>query len=95
MLTKNLATELARHNIQVNGIGPGYYETSQTTPLMVDGHPFNEFIISRTPAGRWGQPEELQGAAIFLASKASDFVSGHILYVDGGILATIGKPSNE
>lgn len=95
MLTKNLATELARHNIQVNGIGPGYYETSQTAPLMVEGHPFNEFIISRTPAGRWGQPEELQGAAIFLASKASDFVSGHILYVDGGILATIGKPSNE
>jgi gluconate 5-dehydrogenase len=95
MLTKNLATELARHNIQVNGIGPGYYETSQTAPLMVDGHPFNEFIISRTPAGRWGKPEELQGAAIFLASKASDFVSGHILYVDGGILATIGKPSNE
>ena len=95
MLTKNLATELARHNIQVNGIGPGYYATAQTAPLMVEGNPFNEFIISRTPAGRWGQPEELQGAAIFLASKASDFVSGHILYVDGGILATIGKPSNE
>lgn len=95
MLTKNLATELARHNIQVNGIGPGYYATSQTEAIRVDGHPFNEFIISRTPAGRWGQPEELQGAAIFLASKASDFVSGHILYVDGGILATIGKPSNE
>ena len=95
MLTRNLATELAKHNIQVNGIGPGYYATDQTAPIRVGGHPFNEFIISRTPAGRWGQPEELQGAAIFLASKASDFVNGHVLYVDGGILATIGKPSNE
>ncbi|MCK5485352.1 MAG: gluconate 5-dehydrogenase [Desulfobacterales bacterium] len=95
MLTLNLATELARHNIQVNGIGPGYFATTQTAPIRVDGHPFNEFIIGRTPAGRWGQPEELQGAAIFLASKASDFVNGHVLYVDGGILATIGKPSNE
>lgn len=95
MLTRNLATELARHNIQVNGIGPGYYATAQTAPIRVGGHPFNEFIIHRTPAGRWGQPEELQGAAIFLASRASDFVNGHVLYVDGGILATIGKPSNE
>ncbi len=95
MLTRNMATELAKHNIQVNGIGPGYYATEQTAPIRVDGHPFNDFIISRTPAGRWGQPEELQGAAIFLASKASDFVNGHVLYVDGGILATIGKPANE
>jgi len=95
MLTLNLATELARYNIQVNGIGPGYFATAQTAPIRVGGHPFNEFIISRTPAGRWVQPEELQGAAIFLASKASDFVNGHVLYVDGGILATIGKPSNE
>ncbi len=95
MLTRNLATELAKHNIQANGIGPGYYATDQTAPIRVGGHPFNEFIINRTPAGRWGQPEELQGAAIFLASKASDFVNGHVLYVDGGILATIGKPSNE
>ncbi len=95
MLTRNLATELAKHNIQVNGIGPGYYATDQTAPIRVGGHPFNEFIINRTPAGRWGQPEELQGAAIFLASKASDFVNGHVLYVDGGILATIGKPANE
>ena len=95
MLTRNLATELARYNIQVNGIGPGYFATAQTAPIRVGGHPFNEFIISRTPAGRWGEPEELQGAAIFLASKASDFVNGHVLYVDGGILATIGKPSNE
>lgn len=95
MLTKNLATEWAKHNIQVNGIGPGYFATSQTEPIRVDGHPFNEFIISRTPAARWGNPEDLGGAAIFLASKASDFVNGQIIYVDGGILATIGKPSNE
>jgi gluconate 5-dehydrogenase len=95
MLTKNLATEWAKFNIQINGIGPGYFATAQTAPIRVGGHPFNEFIISRTPAARWGEPEDLQGAAIFLASKASDFVNGHILYVDGGILATIGKPSNE
>jgi len=95
MLTRNMATEWAKHNIQINGIGPGYFATSQTEPIRVDGHPFNEFIISRTPAARWGDPEDLQGAAVFLSSKASDFVNGHILYVDGGILATIGKPSNE
>ncbi|MEO6232313.1 MAG: gluconate 5-dehydrogenase [Ferruginibacter sp.] len=95
MLTKNLATEWAKHNIQVNGIGPGYYATSQTAPIRVDGHPFNEFIIRRTPAERWGDPEDLQGAVIFLSSKASDFVNGHILYVDGGILASLGKAANE
>lgn len=95
MLTKNLATEWAKYNIQVNGIGPGYFATDQTAPIRVNGHPFNDFIISRTPAGRWGDPEDLGGATIFLASKASDFVNGQILYVDGGILATIGKPSNE
>lgn len=95
MLTKNLATEWAKHNIQVNGIGPGYFATSQTEPIRVDGHPFNDFIINRTPAARWGNPEDLEGAAVFLASKASDFVNGQIIYVDGGILATIGKPSNE
>jgi gluconate 5-dehydrogenase len=95
MLTRNLATEWAKHNIQVNGIGPGYFATSQTEPIRVDGHPFNEFIINRTPAARWGNPEDLAGAAVFLASKASDFVNGQIVYVDGGILATIGKPANE
>jgi gluconate 5-dehydrogenase len=95
MLTKNMATEWAKFNIQTNGIGPGYFATSQTAPIRVDGHPFNEFIVSRTPAGRWGNPDDLQGAAVFLSSKASDFVNGHIVYVDGGILATIGKPSNE
>lgn len=95
MLTRNMATEWARHNIQINGIGPGYFATEQTKPIRVDGHPFNDFIINRTPAGRWGDPSDLAGAAIFLASGASDFVNGHVLYVDGGILATIGKPSNE
>src|SRR4030042_2620559 len=95
MLTKNMATEWAKYNIQANGIGPGYFATAQTAPIRTEGHPFNEFIINRTPAGKWGNPDDLKGAAIFLASKASDFVNGHILYVDGGILATIGKPSNE
>lgn len=95
MLTQNMATEWAKHNIQVNGIGPGYFATSQTAPIRVDGHPFNEFIINRTPAAKWGNPDDLAGAAIFLSAKASDFVNGHIVYVDGGILATIGKPSNE
>lgn len=95
MLTRNMATEWARHNIQVNGIGPGYFATSQTAPIRVDGHPFNDFIIHRTPAGRWGDPEDLAGTAVFLASDSSNFVNGQIIYVDGGILATIGKPSNE
>ncbi|UGU15261.1 gluconate 5-dehydrogenase [Sinomicrobium kalidii] len=95
MLTRNLATEWAKYNIQVNGIGPGYFATSQTAPIRVDGNPFNEFIINRTPTGRWGNPEDLAGTAVFLASKASDFVNGQIVYVDGGILATIGKPMNE
>ncbi len=95
MLTRNMATEWARHNIQVNGIGPGYFATEQTKPIRIDGHPFNDFIVGRTPAGRWGNPDDLQGAAVFLASSASDFVNGQIIYVDGGILATIGKPGNE
>ena len=95
MLTKEMADEWARYNIQANGIGPGYFATDQTAPIRVGGHPFNEFIIKRTPARRWGQPEELAGAAIFLASKASDFVNGYILYVDGGILATLGSHAGE
>lgn len=95
MLTQNMATEWAKHNIQVNGIGPGYFATSQTAPIRVDGHPFNDFIVNRTPAAKWGDPDDLAGAAIFLSSKASDFVNGQVVYVDGGILATIGKPSNE
>ena len=95
MLTQNMATEWAKHNIQINGIGPGYFATSQTAPIRVNGNPFNEFIIGRTPAGKWGDPNDLQGAAIFLSSKASNFVNGQVIYVDGGILATIGKPANE
>lgn len=91
MLTKNLACEWGAFNIQVNGIGPGYITTPQTAPLREEGHPFNTFIVTRTPAGRWGTPEDLQGPAVFLASSASDFVNGHILYVDGGILAYLGK----
>lgn len=95
MLTRNMATEWAKYNIQVNGIGPGYFATSQTAPIRIDGHPFNDFILNRTPAAKWGDPSDLAGAAIFLASAASNFVNGHILYVDGGILASIGKPYNE
>ena len=91
MLTKNFASEWGEFNIQCNGLGPGYIETPQTAPIRVPGHPFNEFIIAKTPAARWGKTEDLQGPAVFLASDASNFVNGHILYVDGGILAYIGK----
>ncbi|MDD7738477.1 MAG: gluconate 5-dehydrogenase [Fusicatenibacter sp.] len=96
MLTKNIASEYGAYNIQCNGIGPGYIATPQTAPLreiQPDGsrHPFDQFIISKTPQARWGTPEDLMGPAVFLASDASNFVNGHILYVDGGILAYIGK----
>ena len=96
MLTKNIASEYGQYNIQCNGIGPGYIATPQTAPLrerQPDGsrHPFDQFIIAKTPQARWGTPEDLMGPAVFLASDASDFVNGHILYVDGGILAYIGK----
>ena len=91
MLTKNIASEYGEANIQCNGIGPGYIATPQTAPLRQPGVPFNEFIIAKTPAARWGEPEDLVGPAVFLASDASNFVNGHILYVDGGILAYIGK----
>ncbi len=91
MLTRNICSEYGGANIQCNGIGPGYIATPQTAPLREDGHPFNNFILSKTPAGRWGTPEDLMGPAVFLASDASDFVNGHVLYVDGGILAYIGK----
>ncbi|MDR2901012.1 MAG: gluconate 5-dehydrogenase [Treponema sp.] len=96
MLTKNIASEYGEFNIQCNGIGPGYIETPQTAPLrerQADGsrHPFDGFIIAKTPAARWGTTDDLKGPAVFLASSASDFVNGHILYVDGGILAYIGK----
>lgn len=96
MLTRNICSEYGEANIQCNGIGPGYIATEQTAPLrecQADGsrHPFDQFIISKTPAGRWGTPEDLMGPAVFLASDASNFVNGHVLYVDGGILAYIGK----
>ena len=96
MLTKNICSEFGGANIQCNGIGPGYIATQQTAPLrekQPDGsrHPFDQFIISKTPAGRWGETEDLVGPTVFLASDASNFVNGHILYVDGGILAYIGK----
>ena len=96
MLTKNIASEYGEYNIQCNGIGPGYIATPQTAPLrerQADGsrHPFDQFIIAKTPAARWGEASDLAGPAVFLASSASDFVNGHILYVDGGILAYIGK----
>ena len=96
MLTRNIASEYGEHNIQCNGLGPGYIATPQTAPLrerQADGsrHPFDSFIIAKTPAARWGTPDDLVGPAVFLASEASDFVNGHILYVDGGILAYIGK----
>lgn len=96
MLTRNICSEYGGQNIQCNGIGPGYIATPQTAPLrkrQADGsrHPFDQFIVSKTPAARWGTPEDLMGPAVFLASDASNFVNGHILYVDGGILAYIGK----
>ena len=96
MLTRNICSEFGGANIQCNGIGPGYIATSQTAPLrelQPDGsrHPFDQFILSKTPAARWGTVEDLVGPAVFLASDASNFVNGHILYVDGGILAYIGK----
>jgi len=91
MLTRYIAAEYGEFNIQCNGIGPGYIETPQTAPLRVKGNPFNDFIIAKTPAARWGKTEDLQGPAVFLASDASNFVNGHVLYVDGGILASIGK----
>jgi gluconate 5-dehydrogenase len=88
MLTRALATEWAQYNIQSNGIGPGYFATELNRPLMEDPK-FNQWICGRTPAGRWGQPEELVGTAVFLASRASDFVNGQIIYVDGGLSASI------
>ncbi len=96
MLTRNICSEFGEANIQCNGIGPGYIATPQTAPLrerQADGsrHPFDAFIVSKTPAARWGTPEDLMGPAVFLASDASNFVNGHVLYVDGGILAYIGK----
>ncbi|HFE9852823.1 TPA: gluconate 5-dehydrogenase [Enterococcus faecalis] len=96
MLTKNIASEYGQFNIQCNGLGPGYIATPQTAPLRElqengERHPFDQFIVGRTLAARWGDPVDLAGPSVFLASQASDFVNGHVLYVDGGILAYIGK----
>jgi gluconate 5-dehydrogenase len=95
LLTSNMTCEWAKYNIQINGIGPGYIATSQTAPIREDGHPFNDLVMTRTPAGRWGTPDDVGGAALFLASKAADFVNGHVLYVDGGILANFGYVKGE
>jgi gluconate 5-dehydrogenase len=95
LLTQNMTCEWAKYNIQVNGIGPGYIATAQTAPIRVGNHPFNDLVMTRTPAGRWGEPEDVANAALFLASKASNFVNGHILFVDGGILANFGYVKGE
>jgi len=95
LLTANMTCEWAKYNVQINGIGPGYIATAQTAPIREGGHPFNDLVMTRTPAGRWGEPEDVGNAALFLASKASDFVNGHVLYVDGGILANFGYVKGE
>jgi len=95
LLTANMCCEWAKYNIQINGIGPGYIATAQTAPIRVNGHPFNNLVMTRTPAGRWGDPEDLGGAAIFLASQSSNYVNGQVLYVDGGILANFGYVAGE
>lgn len=95
LLTANMCCEWAKYNVQINGIGPGYIATSQTAAIRENAHPFNDLVMTRTPAGRWGEPEDVGNAALFLASRASDFVNGHILYVDGGILANFGYVKGE
>lgn len=95
LLTQNMTCEWAKYNIQINGIGPGYIATSQTAPIRENGHPFNDLVMTRTPAGRWGEPEDVAKAALFLASNASNFINGHILFVDGGILANFGYVKGE
>ncbi len=95
LLTANMTCEWAKYNLQINGIGPGYIATSQTAAIREGNHPFNDLVMTRTPAGRWGEPEDVGNAALFLASKASDFVNGHVLFVDGGILANFGYVAGE
>lgn len=95
LLTQSMCCEWAKYNIQINGIGPGYIATAQTAPIRENGHPFNDLVMTRTPAGRWGEPADVANAALFLASKAADFVNGHILFVDGGILANFGYVKGE
>ncbi|MBN2166171.1 MAG: gluconate 5-dehydrogenase [Marinilabiliaceae bacterium] len=95
LLTANMCCEWAKYNVQVNGIGPGYIATAQTAPIREGNHPFNDLVMMRTPAARWGEPEDIGNAALFLASKASEFVNGQVLYVDGGILANFGYVKGE
>lgn len=95
MLTRNMCVEWAKHNIQVNGIAPGYILTDKTAEMASEGHPFNDLVMTRTPAARWGEAEDLCGAAVFLASEAGNFVNGQLLYVDGGITANFGYVSGE
>lgn len=95
LLTANMCCEWAKYGIQINGIGPGYIATELTAAIREGNHPFNDLVMTRTPAGRWGEPEEIGNAALFLASKASDFVNGQVLYVDGGILANFGYVKGE
>ncbi|AUC23898.1 gluconate 5-dehydrogenase [Polaribacter sejongensis] len=95
LLTANMCCEWAKYGVQINGIGPGYIATAQTEPIRIDGHPFNDLVMTRTPANRWGEPEDVGNASLFLASKAADFVNGQVLYVDGGILANFGYVKGE
>ncbi len=95
LLTANMCCEWAKYNIQVNAIGPGYIATEQTAEIRVNNHPFNNLVMTRTPAARWGQPDDVANAALFLASQASNFVNGHVLFVDGGILANFGYVNGE
>ena len=92
MLTKSMAVEWAKFNIQVNGIGPGYIKTDQTQAIHAENKPLNDFIISRTPTGSWGIPEDIGSTAVFLSSQASNFINGQIIYVDGGLLSSLGRP---
>ncbi len=95
LLTANMCCEWAKYNLQINGIGPGYIATAQTAPIREGGHPFNDLVMTRTPANRWGEPEDIGNACLFLSSKAADFVNGQVLYVDGGILANFGYVKGE
>ena len=95
LLTHSMTCEWAKYNIQINGVAPGYIATDQTAPIREGNHPFNDLVMSRTPAGRWGEPEDIGNAALFLSSKASNFVNGHLLFVDGGIAANFGYAKGE
>ena len=95
LLTQNMCCEWAKYNLNINGIGPGYIATSQTAPIRVDGHPFNDLVMTRTPANRWGEPDDLAGVAVLLASDAGRFINGQVIYVDGGIAANFGYVKGE